>query len=80
MKYTFFIISVFANVALLTVPALAQAETSYPALSGEAIFEVQLEQGVDSDDAENERNIIFSRIEVAPTVQLSEHVLSLIHI
>ena len=74
MKYTLFIISVFANVALLTVPALAQAETSYPALSGEAIFEVQLEQGVDSDDVENERNTIFGRVEVAPTLQFNEHV------
>lgn len=58
---------------LASTAAFAKEATSYPNISGEAVFEIQLEQGVDSDDRNNERTNTFGRTEVAPTVQLNEH-------
>ncbi|MCD6034900.1 MAG: hypothetical protein K0R63_641 [Rickettsiales bacterium] len=43
-------------------------------LSGEAVFELQTEHGYDSDNANNERNNTFGRMEVAPKLALSEMV------
>ncbi len=51
----------------------AEKATSYPNISGEAVFELQLEGGVDSDDNDNERVRTFGRTEVAPTLQLTKN-------
>lgn len=58
--------------ATFAMPAFAE-ETPYPNISGEAVFEMQLEDGVDSDDPDNENTQTFGRTEVAPTIRLSEH-------
>ena len=55
--------------AILYSPAAFAA----PGISGEAVFELQLEHGARSDDADEKRTNMFGRVEVAPTVQLNDH-------
>lgn len=73
MKNNLLSTSVLVGLATFSAPALADETSSYPNLSGEAVFEIQLEHGTDSDDPDNERTNTFGRTEVAPTLQLNEH-------
>jgi len=53
--------------------AAAGGASAQTGLSGEAVFEFQLERGSDSDDPGNERTNAFGRTEVAPTLTINEH-------
>ncbi len=73
-----------AIIATSTINANAQSTSSAipeksvfsgPVFSGEASFELQIEQGFDSDDTVNERANSFGTIEFAPAIQLSENFL-----
>lgn len=66
-----FLLATTVIASLTALPSLAQ--TAYPSVSGEAVFEVQLENGYSSDDPNNERTNTFGRTEVAPTFSFNEH-------
>ena len=56
---------------LTTLFSASTAEAT-PSVSGEWVFEAQLEHGYDSDDADNERTNLFGRSELLPTIQLND--------
>ncbi len=68
-------IALFAGIIGLACPVEGRAdETSfYPELSGEVVIELQNEWATDSDDPNEERNNLFLRTEVAPTLQFTEN-------
>ncbi len=61
------------SLSVLGISSHQALANNFPAISGEAVFEIQFEEGIDSDDPNNERSNLFGRTEVAPTLQLSEH-------
>lgn len=66
-------ISAAGGLVMASSAAYANKQASYPKISGEAVFELQLENGVDSDNANNERTNAFLRTEVAPKIAFNEN-------
>jgi len=60
------IISTTANTA-------SASEGAYPNISGEWLFETQLEHGFQSDDVDGERTNLFGRSEFVPTIELNDN-------
>lgn len=72
MKYPFI---TFCGLCLgVSAGGVAYAKKSYPYFTGEAVFELQTEEGYDSDDKDNERNNTFWRTEVSPKLSFNRHV------
>src|SRR5690606_23142315 len=66
-------LTLFATLLLSTAAAAEDKATAYPHLETAAVFELQTEQGIDSDDPDNERNHTFGRMEVAPVLTFNQH-------
>lgn len=73
MKNTRILTVALIGLSVLSISARADEISSYPDISGEAVFEIQMEHGVNSDDADNERTNTFGRMEVAPVIQLNKY-------
>lgn len=73
MKHNVLKLSSAMALVLASPHAFAADSVTYPNISGEAVFEIQLEHGADSDDRNNERTNTFGRSEITSRLQLNEN-------